>query len=286
MNFWINRVLICVTIQILIADKLFTQSLPNTQDDLQFPNVKGGAAGELEYKRCIGKDCNHLINRRYNPIKKRQCTNQSPPTWGLAAWIPTLFRPPAGLGDSCSPKDNTSMQKIDSLAMVNPQTKAPAASGSVKDESKADQKRWLDAHNKVRASYKAPPLVWNNQITPAAKSEVSACMYDHSSGPYGENLAAGEPNIEKVVSDWVNGPEENLAYNPSNPMYSHFTQVIWVSTKSLSCARKLCSPLIDPESPGPPDPIVFWACEYFPPGNVIGQFDQNVKAGPGGVPLK
>lgn len=283
MKFSINRFLICVTIQIFIVDKLLSQSFPNTQDDLQFPNVKDVNQGGMRYKKCMGKYCNHLTNRRYNKIKKRQCTNPTPPTWGLTAWIPALFRPPSGPSNSCSPKDNTQVNDPIIPDTASPTTKAPAPPGDVKDESKADQKRWLDAHNKVRATYKASPLVWNDQVTPAAKSEVSSCVYDHSTGPYGENIAAGEPSIEQVVSDWVNGPEENLAYNPSNPTYSHFTQVIWQSTKSLSCARKTCSPL---RGTGSPETIVFWGCEYFPPGNVIGQFAENVKAGPRGVPLK
>ncbi|KAH9812083.1 secreted protein [Melampsora americana] len=283
----INHFLICVIIQILIGDKLLAQNLPNTPDDIGFPIVKHINKSSSKFKRCDGNSCDHLINRRYNKFKKRECTSQSTRAWGLPTWISTLFRSSVDLDDSCSPNVNAQIQNTDTSTMLSPNTRSTSNSGNVKDESKADQKRWLDAHNKVRATYKVSPLVWNDQITPAAKSEVQTCIYDHSSGPYGENLAAGEPNIESVVSDWVNGPEENLAYNPANPMYSHFTQVIWSSTKSLSCARKSCSPLKDPESLiQPSSPIVFWACEYFPPGNVIGQFAENVKAGPGGVPPK
>ncbi|KAH9812084.1 hypothetical protein DFH28DRAFT_979998 [Melampsora americana] len=165
MHFLFNHFLICATIQTIFGDKLLTQSLALGSD------------------KCIGKDCVHSLNLRYNTIEKRQ-RNAAPPS-------PPM--PAAGVTN-------------------------------VKDESKEDQKRWLDAHNKFRATYKAPPLTWNDQITPAAKAVVKACVFEHSKGPYGENLAAGQTSIDRVVTDWVNGPNEKSSYNPSKPSFSHFTR--------------------------------------------------------------
>ncbi|EGG06054.1 uncharacterized protein MELLADRAFT_87547 [Melampsora larici-populina 98AG31] len=280
MNVLFHRVFILVIIQHIIGGELLTQSLPNTQDTLDPQSTTEIAIGT---KRCIGKDCNHLVNRRSKTIKKRQCTTQSPPTWGLATWIPGLFHTTPIPGDLCPPKDNTasSIQKVGRPGTSD--TRITAASGNVKDETKEDQQRWLDAHNKYRATYKVAPLVWNDQLTSAAKSEVSPCVWEHSRGAYGENIAAGQPDIERVVSDWVIGPGEKSVYNPSNPTFSHFTQVVWSSTKSISCSRTSCVSMKGISLPQ--SPIIFWACEYFPPGNVMGQFNQNVKAGPGGIPL-
>ncbi|EGG06052.1 uncharacterized protein MELLADRAFT_107118 [Melampsora larici-populina 98AG31] len=236
MNVLSYRFLILVTFQIIFGYKHLTECLTNTQQPLEFPTVKSVTQSGMGFTRCIKKDCNRLVNRRSDTIKKRQNTN------------PT------------------------------------EASANVKDESKKDQKRWLDSHNKYRATYNAKALVWNDSVTPAAKSEVSTCVWEHSRGPFGENIAAGQPDLEGVVSDWVNGPGEKSDYNPSNPKFSHFTQVVWASTESISCARNSCKSMKGINLPQ--SPILFWACEYFPPGNVIGQFSQNVKSGPGGVPLK
>lgn len=286
MKFLFNRFSILVTTQILIREIILTQSVPNTVDTLKLPIVKSVTRSVIRSKRCSGRDCNHLVNRRSNPIKKRQCSTPNPPTWGLAAWIPALFHMNVNPGDPCHPKDETvtHIQKVDKPGTASPYTKVTAASINVTDEAKEDQKRWLDAHNKYRATYKVEPLVWNDRLTPAAKSEVSPCVWEHTKGgAYGENIAAGQADIESVVSDWVIGPGEKSVYNPSNPIFSHFTQVVWASTKSISCARTSCNSMKGISLPQ--SPILFWACEYFPPGNVIGQFGENVKAGAGGVPL-
>ncbi|KAH9812082.1 secreted protein [Melampsora americana] len=246
------------------------------------PIVKSLTQGGIESSGWIAKDATHLVNRRFNTIKKRQCNPQSPLISGLAAWIPALFRPNLNLGISCPPEDVT---RGNSAKTPDPgNTRVTSVSGNVKDEAKEDQQRWLDAHNQYRSTYKVEPLVWNHQLTSAAKSEVSPCVWEHSHGAYGENIAAGQPDIETVVSDWVTGPGEKSVYNPSNPIYSHFTQVVWASTKSISCSKTSCITMKGISLPQ--SPIIFWACEYFPPGNMMGEFNRNVKAGAGGVPLK
>ena len=42
-------------------------------------------------------------------------------------------------------------------------------------------------------------------------------------------------------------------------------QIVWKSTKGVGCAKKMCS-----------DDWTYLDCNYVPPGNVIGQFSQNV----------
>jgi hypothetical protein len=79
-------------------------------------------------------------------------------------------------------------------------------------------------------------------------------------------------------------------YDYSNPVYGHFTQIVWVATTELGCGVAQCSG------------GAFYVCQYNPPGmadlqhappsiasslsmltlsrkpagNYIGQFDQNV----------
>lgn len=58
-------------------------------------------------------------------------------------------------------------------------------------------------------------------------------------------------------------------YNYDNPNFSektgHFTQLVWKSTTGVGCGARLCG-------------IRGWylACEYWPPGNVIGEFGEQV----------
>jgi len=76
-------------------------------------------------------------------------------------------------------------------------------------------------------------------------------------------------------------------YDPKNPVYSHFTQVVWKSTTQVGCAVAKCSGIFDakygvcPTVPSPGvktdylfdrQPAQFYVCEYSPPGNVIGEF--------------
>jgi len=69
---------------------------------------------------------------------------------------------------------------------------------------------------------------------------------------------------------------EEKDYDPNNPVPSHFTQVVWKSSKELGCATVTCAAgTIFPASYGPSR---YTVCEYSPAGNVIGEFPQNVQA--------
>nr|QVT77470.1 pathogenesis-related protein 1 [Moniliophthora perniciosa] len=128
----------------------------------------------------------------------------------------------------------------------------------------SDIDQWLDAHNEVRAQHNAEPLTWNNQVAATAQSWADQCTMEHSGGQYGENLAWGGGSfpIPAAVKLWA---DEVSEYDPNNPQYSHFTQVVWKSTTELGCAVADCSG------------TTYHVCSYNPPGNVIGQFPENVE---------
>ncbi|KAF9260264.1 PR-1-like protein [Marasmius fiardii PR-910] len=133
----------------------------------------------------------------------------------------------------------------------------------------------LNAHNAFRAKHGAAPLKWSNTLAGAAQKWVNGCNFKHSGGAvghYGENLAAGTGGFNGVagVKMWT---DEVKDYNPRNPQPSHFTQVVWKSTKEVGCAMKVCPNLFD----GKFRDAKMLVCEYNPPGNVIGQFPQNVQ---------
>ena len=82
----------------------------------------------------------------------------------------------------------------------------------------------------------------------------------------GENLAAGTGNygFADAMAGWM---AEITQYDPSAPVASHFTQVVWKGTSQIGCAKAVCSGIF----PGFGDANYF-VCEYLDAGNVIGQF--------------
>ncbi|KAF5336864.1 hypothetical protein D9611_003344 [Ephemerocybe angulata] len=126
----------------------------------------------------------------------------------------------------------------------------------------AEKKAYLDAHNAVRRKHKANDLKWSDKLGNAAQTWANKCQWKHSNGAvgkWGENLAAGTNlDINGAIKMWA---DEASQYNPKNPEYSHFTQVVWKKTTHVGCAKA---------------PVKMYVCEYNPPGNVAGQFGQNV----------
>ncbi|KAL0063562.1 hypothetical protein AAF712_009571 [Marasmius tenuissimus] len=133
----------------------------------------------------------------------------------------------------------------------------------------------LEAHNSFRSQHGAAPLTWSDSLASAAEKWANRCVFEHSKGQvgnYGENLAAGYGNGYDAVRGVKGWTDESSEYDPKNPQYSHFTQVVWKSTKQLGCATAKCGNIF----PGSSD-AVYLVCEYDPPGNVIGQFNDNVQ---------
>ncbi|KAJ7793335.1 PR-1-like protein [Mycena olivaceomarginata] len=157
------------------------------------------------------------------------------------------------------------------------QTPLLRTSGNGSRASNEDVKSYLSAHNTVRAKHSAVALKWNNNLAAAAQKWADKCVFKHSGGTlgqFGENLAAGAPastyHIANTVQSWAN---EAPQYNPKHPVPSHFTQMVWKATTEVGCAVKTCSNIF-PQIPGG---AAFYVCEYFPQGNVIGHFPQNVE---------
>jgi hypothetical protein len=53
----------------------------------------------------------------------------------------------------------------------------------------------------------------------------------------------------------------------------HFTQLVWKATDSVGCGRTECDGKGGDEAPG-----WFVVCNYYPAGNVVGLFTENVQA--------
>ena len=153
---------------------------------------------------------------------------------------------------------------------------APGAPGPGGGAPAGDPQRILDAHNRGRAEHCAAPLQWSADLAMAAQRWANTlaqrgCALEHSSGPLGENLAAGTPGTmtaERAVDLWM---QERAGHDFRRGGFSmatgHFTQVVWKSTQRLGCASATCQRM------------QVWVCNYDPPGNMEGDFQRNV--GPG-----
>jgi hypothetical protein len=131
----------------------------------------------------------------------------------------------------------------------------------------------LDAHNQLRAKHCAPPLRWSPKVAASAQKWADAlrdrgCVLGHSGGPHGENLAAGtlgtldESSVARMWYDEVK--KFNFHSGGFSMKTGHFTQLVWKGTSELGCGRSQCNG------------IDIFICQYDPPGNVEGQYRENV----------
>jgi len=165
--------------------------------------------------------------------------------------------------------------------VLSTKTEPPPATTSGSDDGggstpSSDIQAYLDGHNGVRAKHGAAALTWSDKLAAAAQKWAEHCVFEHSGGslgPYGENLAAGsgDYSIASGIKSWA---DEEPQYHPSNPEASHYTQMVWKSTKQVGCAVASCDLSVFTPNFWP---AKFYVCEYYPAGNVIGEFDQNVQ---------
>jgi hypothetical protein len=115
--------------------------------------------------------------------------------------------------------------------------------------------------------YGANPMVWSQELAEYAQKVVDTCPSEPSPGMYGENMAIGTAlTCQKAVKLW--NSEASKYPVDGVPRYSAetgaFTQVVWKDSAEVGCAVKDC----------PTGTIV--ACSYKSPGNVIGQFEEQI----------
>ena len=100
----------------------------------------------------------------------------------------------------------------------------------------------LESSNTFRKQHNASPLLWNNTLASYAASHASDCVFQHTNGPYGENIACGYASIEAAVDGWGNERAQyNFAGGDFGKSTGHFTQLVWKATKSVGCERVYCN---------------------------------------------
>jgi hypothetical protein len=145
------------------------------------------------------------------------------------------------------------------------------AAMAVNAQSLSFQRKAVNTHNALRMRHGVPNMTWSDALYDLAQSHGDRCIWEHSATQgVGENLALGHATLEDAIRDWYEA--EIGAYDFDNPGFAmdtgHFTQVVWKASTQVGCARGNCD-----ASGGLPD---FWVCNYAPPGNVLGQFAENV----------
>jgi len=134
----------------------------------------------------------------------------------------------------------------------------------------------LQLHNQIRSQHGGAALIWSDNLAAVAEGWADKCVFKHSGGtlgPYGENLASGTGSSYDVTAAMNSWTSEISQYDPSNPVASHYTQVVWIATTQVGCGLAPACNGIFPASFGP---AKYFVCEYFPQGNIIGEFGENV----------
>ncbi|KAG2198315.1 hypothetical protein INT47_003028 [Mucor saturninus] len=134
--------------------------------------------------------------------------------------------------------------------------------------SEEDIKTILDAHNELRKSHGAEPVVWDEEIAAYAYDWSTNCEINHSTSPHGENIAGRTNDWKHTVEAWYSEIKDYDFSKPGfDPYTGHFTQVVWHNTKKIGCGVTQC----DNIQGG------LYVCEYEPRGNIIlGGADPNV----------
>jgi uncharacterized protein YkwD len=188
------------------------------------------------------------------------------------------YRMLIALGVGCAPMVQAPEAVLASPGRGNPtgNDRAPSAQPGGKPrpgKAPSEAQALVDAHNRARARHCARPLVWSSKLAQVAQEWAKTlrdrgCMFGHSGGSYGENLAAGTAGIldpEAVVKMWY---DELAQYKFPDGGFSmktgHFTQVVWRGTAHVGCGRSQCKGMD------------IWVCEYDPAGNWDGQYRENV----------
>lgn len=131
------------------------------------------------------------------------------------------------------------------------------------------------AHNRLRAEYGVPGLTWDGELAGYAQKwadhlQANGCELAHRPADgkvrrvLGESLFWAwkhEAHGNDVLASW--GAEQRF-YDPKTGdckggICGHFTQAVWRDSQSLGCGMAECGE------------AEVWVCNYFPPGNYLGE---------------
>ncbi|KAJ9155754.1 Protein PRY2 [Pleurostoma richardsiae] len=152
-------------------------------------------------------------------------------------------------------------------------------------------------HNIHRENNSAPAISWGETYAGYAEQVSASCKFAHDltpgGGGYGQNIATwgssgdaeslgAEKAIAQAITDmWYNGEISlypSSAYGQDNPDFTnfegwgHYSQVVWVGSTQVGCHARYCAPGTMFETMG----AWFSVCNYYPAGNMGGEYGANV----------
>lgn len=174
-------------------------------------------------------------------------------------------------------KDN---QKVKAELSKIPKTTPIYEKTSPNDGSLSDFiQEALKAHNDYRSNHSAPPLVINKELNSIAQQYAEKIAHSgnfaHSGNKFhgdhlGENLdMCGGMKLtgRSMTQAWYN---EIKQYDFNKATFSsctgHFTQLVWVNTQQVGFGVAKAK-----------DGSYYGVANYYPAGNYLGQFAENVK---------
>lgn len=199
---------------------------------------------------------------------------------------PSTAVPPTESPSSMAPPSTTASptEPLSTMAPTStmaPPTEPPSTIPTLTPQDAA----CLQAHNAKRAIHGSPPLAWSDVLAQNAQAWADHLAatetFVHEQGIVeGENLywarASTARNCSDAVESWYS---EELLYDYDRPPQTipefleadigHFTQVVWKGTTMVGAAVKTVVG-------GFPPIQTYIVARYAPPGNIIGQFSENV----------
>lgn len=138
----------------------------------------------------------------------------------------------------------------------------------------------LKIHNEFRSKHSAPPLIINKELNQIslehAEKMAKLKTFYYSVSKYqgktlGENLYTSQGSqikAKEMTELWYN-EKQNYDYNKNTytPGADQFTQITWINSREVGFGYAQGE-----------NGIYYAVANYYPCGNVIGQFAQNVKA--------
>lgn len=154
------------------------------------------------------------------------------------------------------------------------------SSDSESDDEKADSSvefnlNGVAVHNKYRKLHGVPPVEYSSEAATYAQDWANKLAksgkFEHSPNPkkFGENLfltsGSSAPSPDIACQSWYSEIKvHKFGQEPTSLESGHFTQMIWKATQQIGMGR----------AKGKNGWIV--VANYYPRGNVIGSFTQNV----------
>lgn len=169
-------------------------------------------------------------------------------------------------------------------------TSTTAAAASATSATNSYQSAVLYNHNIHRSNHSVSSVEWSADLEASAQTLASRCVYQHDTsiagGGYGQNIGYGvdASDVGVMITNLMYNDEIEYfptPYGAADPSMSnfdswgHFSQIVWKATTHVGCATVTCNSLGNTDSSSA---LPFTVCNYSPPGNVGGEYGDNVLA--------